>query len=177
VCVFLVTARESEPRKSTRVFFPPLLERQILNRNEGLAEATLRLPAHHPNHLDALFDAFQELYPLYGPGYFDITVTANVVTQSLRDGRFGVFYGQDFGTGRNGNIYTMGPVQSISDVSEIADLNTDWSLQDFIDVFESVFEDTDVRVSSLINYVYLIRRRLGDFAAQTRVGPRWQLLY
>jgi hypothetical protein len=168
--------RERNGRKFVFVLFK-FLERLVSGRNEGLAEATLRLPADHGNHEAALFDALEELYEIYGPGYFDVTVTANAILQSNRDRRFGIFYGQDFGADGRGNLFSMGPAESVSDLSEVSGLSTRWDQGDFEDMFFRTFTDTDTSVHSLVNFVYLIRRHLGDFEAQMVVGSTFQTLY
>jgi hypothetical protein len=142
-----------------------------------MAEATLRLPAEMPDHEPAVMEAMIALFQIYGPGFFDISVTANVVLQGNRDRRYGVFYGQDFGADRRGNLYRMTAAQTVTDPSEVYDLRTHWTQDDFEDVFYGNFGDTDVSIHSVINYIYLIRRHLGNFDAQTAVGTQYQTLY
>lgn len=137
-------------------------------------QATLRLPANMP--VEGIFteleSAFINLFDIYGSdGFFDVSVTCNVVLKG-ENGRFSIYYGQDFGS-RNTNLGAVVSVRSLEDVQEI---RTDLSLEDFEEVFFANHEDTHVRVDSMVNIVYIISRHLDDFdqdrAGRGRLGLR-----
>jgi hypothetical protein len=66
-----------------------------VNLGSGLATATLRVRDQgNPDYQAFLRDAFVELFSLYGPGYFNVSVTANVILQSTVNQRYSAFFGQ-----------------------------------------------------------------------------------
>jgi hypothetical protein len=70
-------------------------ERPILNYSSGLATAVLRVREDdNPDHERHLQSAFAILFRLYGPGYFDVQTTLNVVLVGDVDQRYSLFYGQ-----------------------------------------------------------------------------------
>lgn len=119
-----------------------------------------------------LESAFINLFDIYGSDdFFDVSVTCNVVLQG-QDGRFSIYYGQDFGA-KNSTIGNVVSVRSLEDVHKIT---TDLDLEDFERVFFANHEDTHVRVVSMVNIVYIISRHLDNFdrqrASRGRLGLR-----
>ena len=75
--------------------FTSIAERPLVNLGSGLATATLRVRDQgNPDYQAFLRDAFVELFSLYGPGYFNVSVTANVILQSNLNHRYSAFFGQ-----------------------------------------------------------------------------------
>jgi hypothetical protein len=153
------------------------LERPVGDRAHGLSEATLRIPVDHENVRGALHRAFSRLFAIYGShGYFDVTVTANVILQGRSNERFSVFYGQDYSNvSRN---LTFGNPMIIRRLGQVGQLPTQFAQQDFENVFFANFEDTDVRVHSVISFVYLIRRYMRNYERMRTTWRRgFQTLY
>jgi hypothetical protein len=72
-----------------------ITERPLVNLGSGLATATLRVRDQgNPDYQAFLQDAFVELFSLYGPGYFNVSVTGNVILQSNVNQRYSAFFGQ-----------------------------------------------------------------------------------
>jgi hypothetical protein len=101
-------------------------------------------------------------FQVYGPGYFDVSVTANVILRGTLDGRYSVFFGQDFGV-QNPRDYHMSTVQVVSSLADVQNLRTDFGVDDFAEAFLATHTDTSVSVDSLVSVVYLITRVLGHF--------------
>jgi hypothetical protein len=138
------------------------------DRAHGLSEATLRIPENYTNFRGALHRAFSRLFAIYGGrGYFDVTVTANVILEGNRDGRFSVFYGQDYSNvSRN---LTFGAPVEIRRLAQVGQLPTTFFLEDFEDVFFANFEETSVAIHSIISYVYIIRRYMSNYEEQRTI--------
>ena len=138
-------------------------------------QATLRLPANLTTEEieTELESAFINLFDIYGSGggFFDVSVTSNVVLQGP-DGRFSIYYGQDFGA-RN---TSMAPVTTVYSLEDVQDVPVDLDLAAFEAVFFANHEDTHVRVDSMVNLVYIITRYLSNFdnqrASRGRIGLR-----
>lgn len=137
-------------------------------------QATLRLPANFTSvEIETeLESAFITLFDIYGTdGFFDISVTSNVALQGP-DGRFSIYYGQDFGM-RNNNMVEAVTVRTLEDVQDVP---THFDLSHFEAVFYANHEDTHVVVDSMVNIVYIITRHLDNFdserASSGRLGLR-----
>jgi hypothetical protein len=145
-----------------------------------LAEATLRLPFAHGDYRGELLKAFKLLFALYGDGVFDVVTTANVVLVGTEKETYRVFYGQDFGKESNNRSFALNNVvHHVKDLSDATRLRTSFNQSHFEKMFFGNFEDSDVRVHSMINVVYIIRRFLGDYANQRRLpdNVRMRTLY
>lgn len=127
----------------------------------------------NPDYQEHLRNGFLTLFNLYGPGYFDVSVTANVVLQSNLDHRFSVFYGQDF----SDRSYDFGAPQVVRNLGDVADIPTDFNVDDFEGVFFANFENTEVSVHSIINIVFIITRYLDNFERNKTVGQQLTKLY
>lgn len=132
---------------------------------------------NHPNFGAVLRRAFARLFREYGDdgGGFDVTVTANVVLRNSVTGSYGVFFGQDYGGNRDMSVIAPHRVDRLG---QVAELPTNFHLQDFEEVFFRNFADSAVIVDSVVSVVYLCRRLLGNFE-QDRItrGRRAQLLF
>jgi hypothetical protein len=160
-------------RERESFFLEPVLfiERPVGDRAHGLSEATLRIPAGHDNFLEPLFRAFTRLFAIYGNrGYFDVSVTANVVLEGRNEDTYSVFYGQDYSNVSREFAFD-GPI-TIRRLAQVGQLPTQFALQDFEHVFFGNFEDTSVTVHSIICYVYLIRRYMSNYEQQRTTGDR-----
>jgi hypothetical protein len=128
-------------------------------------------PEAFSNHLR---QAFIRLYDIFGAGYFEVSVTANVVLEGTRNGQFAVFYGQDFGDGD----YSFAPDTVVRNLGQVGNLPINFTAQDFGRVFAANHEATDVSVHSIISIVYLIRRHLDNYERdRTGLGQTLQRLY
>lgn len=156
-------------------FLSTVLERPIDNYESGIATATLRVrDSDNPQFQEHLRDTFVTLFDLYGPGYFDLSVTANVVLQSHVDQRFSVFYGQDFAD----RSFSFGRVETIRNLGDVAGIDCDFDLNDFEDVFFRNFENTEVSILKIVSVVFLITRYLDNFERdKTSVGRQLVRLF
>jgi hypothetical protein len=107
--------------------------------------------------------------------FFDVTVTANAVLRGTANGRYSLFYGQDYG--RRGDFTIGGVAREVRVLADVEQLPIDFDVGDFEDVFFANFENSAVSVHSLVNVVYIIRRYLPNFEADQRVGQRLVKLY
>jgi hypothetical protein len=142
--------------------------------------ATLRLPAEYPDYREALRTAFSELYEWYGAGYFDVSVTANVILRGQSERTFSVFYGQDFSTDEiEERDFSMIRSQRIKDMSQAYRLRINYTAADFGGAFFSYFDDSDVSVYGVVNIVYVMKRVLDNFSVQKKLGrggPRGRMV-
>lgn len=147
-------------------------------RNHGLAEATIRMPAAFTKEQKKaeLGNAFAELFMTFGPGFFDVTVTGNAVLVGNTVRRYYLFFGQDFG-GFKPREVTLRKAKVVSSVADAMKLRTTFTVEEFAEEFRRGFPNSDVSVHSLTNIVYLVRRYLGDFRRQRRIGQRLRRLY
>jgi hypothetical protein len=145
------------------------------DRNEGLAEAVLRISADHHDPAGELFEALQELYQSYGDGIFSVSVTANAIL--TKDGRYSIWNGQDFSLGSDGALYTMSNAVDVRDPGDASAVRTDYEVQDFRRIFFRVRENTRVTVHSLVNLIFIMRRYMTDFVGQTRYGEEGETLF
>lgn len=154
------------------------LERPVVARNHGLAEATLRLPAgfSRDQKKAELGIAFAELYRTYGAGYFDVVVTANAILVGNTIRRYYLFFGQDF-SGFKPREITLRKAKVVSSVGEALNLRTIFTVEEFAEQFRRGFPNSDVSVHSLVNIVYLVRRYMGDYSRQRQIGQHLRRLY
>ena len=138
-----------------------------------MATATLRVREGTPDIEDDLRNAFTALYDLYGPGYFDVNVTANAVLQGNADNRYSIWYGQDFG----GRAYNIAPPEVVRNLGDVSAIRTDFSADDFEEIFFATFDNTDVSVHSIVNVIYIITRYLGDYSTEQTVGRHLTRLF
>jgi hypothetical protein len=142
-------------------------ERPIGHRSKGLLEVTLRVRETESEEAFAehLRQAFVKLYDVFGAGYFEVSVTANVILQGsklvglVRQPRYYVFYGQDFGE----DDYNFSTDQLVRNLGEVRLLPTRFSAENFSRVFKANHESTDVSVHSIISIVFLLRRDLDNY--------------
>jgi hypothetical protein len=149
-------------------------DRRVGDGSRGLSEATLRIPVDHADYKGELLRAFGTLFPLYGRGYFFVSVTANVVLEGL-DGRWSVFFGQDHSVVPRDFSVSGGYV--IRRLGQVPGLPTSFDPGDFGHIFSRNFESTAVTVHSVICFVYVIRRYLRNFDAQQTTNGRLKTLY
>ena len=127
-----------------------------------------------PDFQEHLRDAFVSLFSLYPEvAYFDLTTTANVVLQSHVNQRYSVFYGQDFAD----NDFTFGAPETIRNLGDVANINTNFDVSDFETVFFGNFENTEVSVHSIISIVFIITRYMDNFEQDKTVGQQLIKLY
>jgi len=142
-------------------------ERPIGHRSKGLLEVTLRVRETESEEAFAehLRQAFVTMYDVFGAGYFEVSITANVILQGtklvglVRQPRYYVFYGQDFGEGD----YNFSTDQLVRNLGEVRLLPTRFSAENFSRVFKANHESTDVSVHSIISIVFLLRRDLDNY--------------
>ena len=149
-------------------------ERPLVSYESGIATATLRIRDEgNPDYEEHLRQAFISLYDLYGPGLFDVSVTANAILQGNSNNRYSVWYGQDFG-GRN---FALAAPEVVRNLGDVANLQTNFTANDFEEIFFGTFENTDVSVHSLVNVVYIITRYLDDYERDQTVGRNLTRLF
>ena len=121
---------------------------------------TLRVRPEDPDIMGHLRRTFSTLFELYG-GPFDVKTTANAVLQSTtrNNPRFSVFYGQSFGSSE----YAMAASATINRYSDVANLKTDFDLEDFAVLFSGNHDRSEVAIHSIISFVYIITAALGGW--------------
>jgi hypothetical protein len=140
-------------------------------------EAVLRVPIDHPNYTEALFEAFGKLHEIYGNGKFEVCVTANAILRGDENGRYSIFYGQDFSQDEVGVLYNMTAPVRVRDLSEVPEIRTDFEIQDFKNIFFANRANTKVSVHALVNIIYIIRKKMTDYDEEATIGPNYQTLY
>ena len=149
-------------------------DRPIGNFEAGLATCTLRVREGPDQDYTAyLRTAFVTLFQIYGDGFFDVSVTCNVILQGISNGKFSVFYGQDFGDRQ----YNIGPPTVVQDLGDVVNVPTDLTVDDFAEVFHAIHDDTDVTVHSIICIVFIMTRFLENFERDKVAGQRQVILY
>jgi hypothetical protein len=157
-------------------------ERPISNRTGGLAEASLRLKFGLPEQTvrKYLTEAFAVLLDLYGNSRFEVVTTANAVLEgpSAEGGKktsYSMYYGQDFSAdGERRNAFSS--LSYVWSMGDIANLQTDYALVDFEQVFNKTFASTKVKVHSLCNLIYVIRKPLANYERDKKTHGRQQRL-
>jgi hypothetical protein len=153
-------------------------DRPIYQQAAGLSEATLRIretESDYRSHLRRCFLTLFDVHAGTSAVIFDVTVTANAVLRGRANGRYSMFYGQDYG--RRGDFTIGGAAREVHSLADVDSLPIDFDISDFEDVFFSNFDNSDVSVHSLVNIVYIVRRYLVNFEADQRVGQRLVKLY
>ena len=142
------------------------LDRLILESGGfGLATPTLRLRAtlsqaqvrgHLRHALISLFEVYGSWEGAEPLAEFELTITANLVLTDS-DGRYGIWYGQDFSQGTDKTLSPWAPVtvQSLADLDLI---QTQFNDLDFARIFDQLHGDSDARVSEVINIIYIFKR-------------------
>jgi hypothetical protein len=121
---------------------------------------TLRIREGDPDSEGHLRRAFTTIFDVYGPGSYDVTISANAVLSSESgNARYSVFFGQSFGRAE----YPMGRTTAVTTLADVASLRTDFELSDFEDVFFLNHPTSSVQVHSLISLVYIVTRPLANF--------------
>lgn len=138
-----------------------------LRIREGEDEAAVR---------EHLREALVSLFETFGPGLFEVTLTANVVLKGNYDGAdsYSIFYGQDYAD----RDLNAAPKVEVRDLAQAALLPTSFSAAQFDSIFGATFENTTVSVDSVIAQVYIFRRSLDNFERQRfSYGNTLQRLY
>lgn len=149
-------------------------ERPLVSYQSGLVTATLRVREEgSPDYAEHLRNAFVTLFDLYGPGLWNVSVTGNAVLQGNTDARYSLWYGQDYG----GRSFAVAPPEVVRNVGDSASLRTDYTVDDFSEIFYSTFETTDVSVHSLVNLVWIMTRYLGNYERDQTVGTHLTRLF
>lgn len=126
-----------------------------------------------PNYSKHLKTAVASLYDIYGPGVFDVTCTANAILMGNVDKRYSLWYGQSYSR----NEYTMGDPQVLYNPGDYSTLNTDFSVDDFSDIFYANHENSDVSILSLCNLVFIFNRYLDNFERDQTCGKTLTTVY
>ena len=106
---------------------------------------------------------FGELYSTYGENSrFEVTLTATAILKQKGEESYSIFHGLDYSTGRGAN-YLCSDLYHVNEMSDIEDLPRNYSVGDFEEVFYRTFDDTTVRVHSLISVVYIAKKFLSDY--------------
>ena len=156
------------------LFFRCRAERRIFGRKAGLAELTLRLPYDFEDPARELRKAVSIANKAYagldGWGY-DVVLTANAVLVGGTEVNpsYSLYFGQDFSDCRERSI-TEGGLVKVEEEADLDKVPTYFGLEEFSRHFERVFWDTSVRVHSLVNLVYLLRKPVGG--DRVAAGPR-----
>jgi hypothetical protein len=126
-----------------------------------------------PDYAKHLQTAVVSLYDIYGPGLFDCTITGNAIIMGNVNKRYSLFYGQAYSRYN----YTMGEPQVIRNPGDCAQLRTDFTVDDFADVFFANHENSDVSVLSLCNIVFIFNRYLDNFLRDRTCGTALTTVY
>jgi hypothetical protein len=132
-----------------------------------------------------LAEAFAVLLDLYGNSRFEVVTTANAVLEGpsadsargAKRSNYSMYYGQDFSAdGERRNAFSS--LSYVWSMGDIANLQTDYALVDFEQVFNKTFASTKVRVHSLSNLIYVIRKPLVNYERDKKThGRQQQLLF
>ena len=135
---------------------------------------TLRIrETERTDYDEPLRHAFTTLFEIYGEGFFDCSVTCNAVLQSNINQKFSIWYGQDFG----GREYNLGPPVVVREIGDVADIDTNVSIDDFAEVFHAVHSDTEVSVVGIVNVIFIITRYMENYERDKTIGARQVILY
>jgi hypothetical protein len=108
-----------------------------------------------------------------------VTVTGNAILEGRGETpSFSIFYGQDYTSDGRRSVMMSG-VHQVFDLSDVSDLPTDFTVDSFEGAFNRIFaEGSQVRVHSLVNVVFLIRKTLDKYMQdKTTVGRSHVMLY
>jgi hypothetical protein len=111
------------------------------------------------DYQDQLRTAAVSLFDTFGPGYFDLSCTCNVLLRGDIDGRFSLFYGQSYSK----FSYLLGEPQVIRNPGDVASIRTDFDISDFEEVFFSNFSNSLVTVDSIVSTIFIFSRYLDNF--------------
>lgn len=126
-----------------------------------------------PDYARHLETAVSSLFNIYGNGLFDCSVTANCIIMGNTDKRYSLFYGQSFSRLQ----YGMGEPQVLRTPGDYSYIQTDFSVDDFADVFFSNHENSDVSILSLTNLVFIFTRYLDNFERDKTCGALLTTVY
>lgn len=144
-----------------------------------LAQTTVRFPINSINSRASLFDIFTDLFQQVdvnnaANGGFEVVITFNAVLYSHETNTYSVFYGHDF---RENNV--AGTAQEISlqnvyiirNIDEVVTIPTRINVASLLHAHRDAFSDSNVRIHSILNIVYLIYRYV-DSSIGSRAGRR-----
>jgi hypothetical protein len=154
--------------KNFYYFFRACAERPIPENNFGvLAETTVRIPFDGflpPKHY--LRRAILLLQSSYGKVSFDIVITANLILRTGPDGKYDVWFGQDFSSATEASELRVGTVYRVRDLFDVKDVPGEFNLETFVEAARRKFPGSNVLVHSVINLVYIVR----TFVAKAPLG-------
>jgi hypothetical protein len=157
------------------------VERPIVDYGSGLAVSTLRVredsylmhngemvlkTVGNPQYSDYLKTAVISLFDIYGPGAFDLHVTCNAILMGNHNKRYSLWYGQTFSR----KEYYMGHPEVLENPGDYANIQTDFTVDDFSDVFFRNHENSDVSILSLTHLVFIFTRYLDNFERDRTCG-------
>ena len=120
--------------------------------------------------------AFARLFRVYEQKIvpFDVTVTATAILQGDDDHRFSIWHGLDYSGKRH---FAMSPVFQVTYPGDVADIDTDWDIDTFADIFAATMPDSRVSVYDLVSLVFIITRHLDDWHLEQTCGQHLVQLY
>jgi hypothetical protein len=117
--------------------------------------------------------AVHRLYSIYPDGRTDVVLSANVVLESNVSGSMSLFYGQDFSGIRD---YTS-HVVTLRDAQDWVNIPVDLGPEHFEGLFNRLHADSDVHVSQVVSYIFIMRHWLQDYEKDHTVGRKLRKLY
>jgi hypothetical protein len=130
-----------------------------------------------PNPRAALRRALLKLFRVYGNRSFDVTTTCNAVIKANHAESFSVYYGQDFGALTHRDQSVGGEIVTVHNLGDCDLIPTVFTSNDFADVFDRTFQDTDASVHSLISIIFKFSALLSNYERDKRVTQSWSKLF
>ena len=92
---------------------------------------------------------------------FQVTLTCNLVLEGRQEEHesYSIFYGLDFDTDTSRNV-ELERLYVVKTQTDLAKLPVDFENFDFVQIYDRNFENSQARVHSLVNVVYLISKHL-----------------
>lgn len=119
-----------------------------------------------PDYATHLRSAIIRLFDIYGPGFFDVNVTCNAILMGNVNKRYSLWYGQSYSRYE----YHMADPEVIRNPGDISNIRTDFTVDDFADVFFGNHQNSDVSVLSLTHLIFIFTRYLDDFDRDKTCG-------
>lgn len=129
----------------------------------NLIQTTVRFPINSPRIQPALFEVFTDLFQqISSPeDFFEVVITFNAVLYSSETNTYSLFYGHDYrednigGTARDIALEQSFVIRNLAEVDRIP---TRINVPALLNVHRNAFANSNVRIHSIVNVIYLIYR-------------------
>ena len=116
---------------------------------------------------DELIRAFSQLFEVYGDRGWKVATFANAVLQGNEDSpTYSLYFGQSYGDLADRQKHVR-RIARVNNLGEVGNVELEYTVEDFTEIFFTGHKDTKVSVHSLANLVFVITRSMTNLELES----------